>query len=130
MKLSIHKPDSNKSIMQWKQAQKLFPAEVELIQQWFNEKTGTESRLSFYEQPVWHDDLVLLALYEKCGLRVEIDAKWVPSKKSFRYIYMVNIGDSAYLQSRSHYDNRISAENHALVHALEYLKLKPDEKED
>lgn len=108
--------------MNWNVSKKNFPEEVEAIQEWFNKKIGLNSQIYFFNQPIWRDDLALLAVYEIWQLRIETDAKFVPERKEFRYIYAISISDQQFMEPKGHYDNRVLAEFNALTHCFQFVK--------
>ena len=106
-------------MINWDELRKHRRQTIEDIQRWFNEKTNTTTKIWFYKQPVWQNELLPMYLKTK-GITLGVDAKWVEDKRTFAWIYAI-IKDESMVPPTSHYPTRSLAELTSYVHALEYL---------
>lgn len=110
-------------IINWETARKEYPELVQQIQNWFNGLTGIDTKVWFYNQRAWRNEVLPVWLKQAYGLKIMYDVAWVSKKQSFNFIYAIIDGEKA-VPPQQTFAERIQAEHFAYAHVLQYIKDK------
>lgn len=101
---------------------KRFSFEYQSIQDWFNKQMGVDSIVSFYKQPIFKHELLMLYLFDRYNIKIDTDCRYLDQFKDFKFIYQaVSINDEETIIPNMFFSSRVAAELHAFEQCL--LKL-------
>lgn len=110
-------------MINWELARKNYPDIINSIQFWFNSMAGTQSKIWFYKQPIWRNELMQAYLGKVHKLKIAYDIAFDKKTNQFKFIYAIIDGDKA-IPPQQVFSERIQAELFAYAHVLQYIKDK------
>lgn len=112
-----------RNLIDWNLARKHYPEIIAEIQQWFCEMIGHQTKVWFYDQPVWRIEVLPAFFGKRHKLYIKYDIAWDKTNQQFKFVYAIMDGDRA-VPPQQVFSERIQAEHFAYAHTLQYIKDK------